>query len=129
MRILLVIFLLNTTFAIAQKVSLNEYKSDADTTKNIVNRSLFSDSLSSSFYLIINYEVKSHKHLQHSEHVYIISGEGIMHLGDSVFNVKHGDFIFIPKNTPHRLKVTQKPLKCLSIQSPYFDGTDRVMLE
>jgi mannose-6-phosphate isomerase-like protein (cupin superfamily) len=100
-----------------------------DSTKNF-NKALYSDSLASSFIIVIKKEVKLHKHVYHSEHVYFLEGEGEMVQGDKKFTVKKGDFVFIPKNTVHGLKVTSKiPVKLISVQSPYFDGTDRVFTE
>lgn len=96
----------------------------------ITNKNLFNDSLSSSFCIIIKNEVKAHKHIKHSEHVIVQSGEAVMRLGEKEFNIKEGDVIFIPKGTVHAVIVKgKKPLKVLSIQTPYFDGNDRVMME
>lgn len=95
--------------------------------ENIYNRKLAGDSLASSFCIVIKKEVKLHKHLRHSEHVLVLEGEGAMDCGEQSFHVKKGDLIFIPANTPHAVKRTGAvPLKMLSIQSPHFDGTDRV---
>ncbi|HPQ08664.1 MAG TPA: cupin domain-containing protein [Bacteroidia bacterium] len=99
-------------------------------TENLYVKSTSSDSLASGFIIVIKKEVKLHKHLNHSEHVLVIEGEGQMQLGDKTFTIKPNDLIFIPKNTPHKVITTsKKPLKVLSIQSPNFDGKDRVMLE
>jgi len=99
-------------------------------TENVYNRVAFSDSLASSFCIVIKKEVKSHKHASHSEHVIVTEGEGIMKLADKTFTIKKGDLVFIPKNTIHSVKTTSKiPLKVISIQSPMFDGTDRIMTE
>lgn len=99
-------------------------------TENIFNRSLFSDSLASSFCIIIKNEVKPHKHQYHSEHVYVIDGEAQMRLGEKTFKIKKGDLVFIPKNTVHAVKTTSKqPLKVISIQAPLFDGKDRIIIE
>lgn len=96
----------------------------------ITNKNLFNDSLSSSFCIIIKNEVKAHKHMKHSEHVIVQSGEAVMRLGEKEFTIKEGDVIFIPKGTVHAVIVKgKKPLKVLSIQAPYFDGNDRVMME
>lgn len=96
----------------------------------ITNKNLFNDSLASSFCIIIKNEVKAHKHVKHSEHVIVQSGEGVMRLGEKEFTIKEGDVIFIPKGTVHAVIVKgKKPLKVLSIQTPYFDGNDRVMME
>lgn len=100
------------------------------TYENIYNRPIYSDSLASSFVIFIKKEVKKHKHVSHSEHVYILDGEGEITIGDKKLKVKKGDIIFIPKNTFHSLKVlSEKPVKVISIQAPLFDGKDRVMAE
>ncbi|MFN4233251.1 MAG: cupin domain-containing protein [Bacteroidia bacterium] len=98
--------------------------------ENIYSEKIAEDSLSSSFIIWIKKEVKLHKHLEHSEHVYILEGEGEMQLGEKWINIKSGDLIFIPKNTPHKVKTSSTTiLKALSIQSPFFDGSDRIVLE
>lgn len=102
----------------------------ASSSDNIYVKSIAGDSLSSGFVIIIKKEVKLHKHLQHSEFVVVLEGEGKMSLGDKEFTIQKNDIIFIPKNTPHKVITTsKKPLKVVSIQSPYFDGKDRIMLE
>ena len=101
-----------------------------DSISNIYNKKLFGDSLASSFIIIIKKEVKLHRHDTHSEHIYVVSGKAQMTLGNESFDMKPGDFIFIPKGTPHKVKVISvEPFKVLSIQAPLFDGKDRVMLE
>lgn len=97
--------------------------------ENIYSRAIGSDSLASSFVIFIKKEVKKHKHVSHSEHVYVLEGEGEMLVGEKTFKIKKGDVVFIPKNTPHALKVTSSPVKVLSVQSPFFDGKDRVFVE
>ncbi len=95
--------------------------------ETFLNRKLFGDSLSSSFYIIIRNEVKRHKHLYHSEQIVVQAGEATMTLGDKQFTIKKGDVVFIPKNTYHAVEVKSKQaLKVVSIQAPFFDGTDRV---
>ena len=97
---------------------------------NVYNKALFADSLASSFVIVIKKEVKLHKHLQHSEHVVVLEGSGQMTLGNKGFGIKKGDVIFIPKNTIHSVISTgEQPLKVLSIQSPKFDGKDRIFID
>jgi mannose-6-phosphate isomerase-like protein (cupin superfamily) len=97
--------------------------------KNYV-RTLHHDSLSSSFLIIIPKEVKAHYHADHTEQVVIVSGEADMKLGDQQLHVKAGDIILIPKGTVHSVTVTsQQPLKVISLQAPYFDGKDRIVIE
>lgn len=92
-------------------------------------RALAGDSLSSSFCIVIPNEVKAHKHIWHSEQVYVLQGVGEMRLGDKQFKIQAGDLIFNSKNTVHAVKSTGNVyLKVISIQSPRFDGSDRVMV-
>ncbi|MDO9000775.1 MAG: cupin domain-containing protein [Bacteroidota bacterium] len=99
-------------------------------TENIYNKALFGDSLVSSFCIVIKNEVKLHKHEHHSEHVFVIDGEGQMSLENKLFTIKKGDLIFIPKNSIHSVKTTSKqPLKVMSIQAPIFDGKDRIIIK
>ncbi|HEY4798739.1 MAG TPA: cupin domain-containing protein [Bacteroidia bacterium] len=107
--------------------SLDTIKAPANL-ENVSSRTLYSDSLVSSFVIFIKKEVKEHKHVSHTEHVYVLEGEGEMSLGEKKFPVKKGDMIFIPKGTIHSLKVTSAtPMKVISVQAPMFDGKDRVM--
>lgn len=109
--------------------SLDTIKASANY-ENLYVRAIGSDSLSSSFVVFIKKEVKKHKHVTHTEHVYVLEGEGEMLVGDKTIQVKKGDIVFIPKNTIHSLKATSKtPVKVLSIQSPNFDGKDRIFVE
>ena len=88
------------------------------------------DSLTTSFVITIKQGVKKHLHKEHSETIHVLEGEAEMLLGDKMIHIKKGDYIFIPKNTPHKVEVTSTiPLKVLSIQAPYFDGKDRLLLE
>jgi mannose-6-phosphate isomerase-like protein (cupin superfamily) len=97
--------------------------------QNLHIEKLFGDSLCNSSLLSI-WDVKLHKHVSHSEHVYIVEGEGTMTLGDSTLILKPGLLIFIPKGTPHSAKSKRNhKLKVLSIYSPAFDGKDRIFLE
>jgi mannose-6-phosphate isomerase-like protein (cupin superfamily) len=97
---------------------------------NIYNKALFGDSLASSFVIVIKKEVRIHKHITHSEHVVVLEGKGQMTLGSQGFSIKKGDVIFIPKNTLHSVvSMGEQPLKVLSIQSPKFDGKDRVFID
>lgn len=130
MKSLLIFLLLFPAFTFAQSVQQLDHIRMPAGTDNVHNQKLYGDSLVSSFLLFIRKEVKLHKHLSHSEHVYILEDEGLMQLGEQQLKVKKGDMIFIPMNTPHAVKVTSAvPLKVISVQAPFFDGKDRVRLE
>lgn len=97
---------------------------------NVLIKKLHSDKNASAFLIFIKKEVRLHKHLMHSETIYVLDGTGDMLLGDKKVEVKKGDIIFVPENTPHRVKVTSIiPLKVISNQAPEFDGTDRVFID
>jgi mannose-6-phosphate isomerase-like protein (cupin superfamily) len=129
MKNLFLLLFLFPFFAKAQNQSLDTIKAPSNY-DNIYSRTIASDSLSSSFVIFIKKEVKKHKHATHTENVYILEGEGEMLLGDKTFKVKKGDIVFIPMNTIHSLKVTSSiPVKVLSVQSPYFDGKDRIFID
>ncbi|MGQ0827732.1 MAG: cupin domain-containing protein [Bacteroidota bacterium] len=126
---ILLLFLL-PLFAKAQSYqSLDTVKAPA-IYENVYSRAIDSDSLVSSFVIFIKKEVKKHKHVSHSEHVYVLEGEGEMLLGEKSFKIKKGDVLFIPKNTIHALKVTSvSPMKVVSVQAPFFDGKDRIFID
>ena len=129
MRVLLLITGLLTGLSGFSQVTSTDTIQSPTPDKNYV-RVLHHDSLSSSFLIIIPKEVKSHYHAMHTEQVVVLAGEADMVLGDSTLHIKAGDVIIIPKGTKHSVTVTSAvPLKIISVQAPYFDGTDRIMLE
>jgi len=98
--------------------------------EQLIVKKIAGDSLTTSFLIVIKQGVKKHFHKEHSETIYVLEGEGKMLLGEKTIQIKTGNYIFIPKNTPHKVEVTSKePLKVLSIQAPFFDGKDRIILE
>ena len=98
--------------------------------ENILVKPYSSDANSSSFIIWVKKSVRLHKHAHHTENLYVISGKGELTLGDEILIIKKGDYINIPKDTPHALKVlSSKPIKVLSIQSPKFIGADRIYLD
>jgi mannose-6-phosphate isomerase-like protein (cupin superfamily) len=52
-----------------------------------------------------------------------------MNLNGKTFDVKEGDLVVIPQGQTHSLKVKRSPVKVISIQAPFFDGKDRVIVE
>ena len=88
------------------------------------------DPLATTFIIWVKNEVKTHIHSEHTEIVYVLEGEGEMTLRDNIKTIRSGDYIFIPKGTPHSVKVkSDAPMKVMSIQTPQFDGSDRVYPE
>ena len=97
---------------------------------NISVKKTYSDTNVTSFIIWVKHDVKSHKHLSHTENIKIIEGTGEMTVGKETFLIKSGDFFVVPPNTFHAVKVTSIiPLKLISIQSPNFNGEDRIFEE
>lgn len=98
--------------------------------KDVSIKKMTSDERSSTFLIWIRSEVKAHKHLEHSEMVFVLDGKGEMRLGSKLIKVKKGDMIYIPKGEVHAVKVISKrPLKVVSVQAPEFMGKDRVFVD
>ncbi|MEZ5529835.1 MAG: cupin domain-containing protein [Porticoccaceae bacterium] len=126
---LLLLALFGFGTANAQKLLLEEIQPPADL-DNIHVAKLNSDKNASDFIVFVKKYVPLHKHVFHTETIYILEGPGVMQLGDEEFEVKSGDYIKVPENTPHGVRTTSSvPLKALSVQAPEFFGKDRVPVE
>lgn len=130
MRFLFALLLFFPSLASSQSQTGLELLSPQSDYDNISTHKLNSDSDVTSILIWIRNEVKPHRHVLHTEQVYVLEGTGRMLLGEKTIDVKAGDLIFIPKNTVHALRVTSSaPMKVLSIQAPEFDGTDRIPVD
>ncbi|MCC5923021.1 MAG: cupin domain-containing protein [Crocinitomicaceae bacterium] len=127
----LTLFLLLLLFPLCSQEVINLAKfSEADQKNGVTVKRLFGDTLSTSFFITVSDTVPTHKHDFHSEVVHVLSGEAIVYLNNKSQKVRAGDVIFIPKSTWHAVKVKEdKQLEVLSIQSPGFDGSDRIFKE
>ncbi|PKP51433.1 MAG: cupin domain-containing protein [Bacteroidetes bacterium HGW-Bacteroidetes-12] len=128
MKILIfILFLFCMKIGVAQGVLNLDTLQPKQSYENILVEPIYENENNSYYVIWIKKEVKSHKHLTHTETITVIEGEGIMTVGKNSFTIKKGDFFEIPKNTFHALKVISEiPMKVLSIQMPKFDGEDRI---
>tara|TARA_B100000212_G_C27088108_1_gene411054 strand:- start:33 stop:431 length:399 start_codon:yes stop_codon:yes gene_type:complete len=127
LNLILLMFLLNHSNAQEFVSSIDVIEPTNEDYDNISITKLSSNSDATTFAIWIKKKVKIHKHINHTEHVYIKQGKGKFQLADSLYNVKTGDLIIIPKNTWHGVIVeSRNPMKVISIQSPEFFGKDRV---
>jgi mannose-6-phosphate isomerase-like protein (cupin superfamily) len=118
-----------TSIKAQTKINVIEFqpKEDFD---NIHVVKLTTDSLASSFLIWVKKSVKAHKHEKHTENLYVLSGKGIMKVGQEEFEISAGDYLKIPMNTVHSVKViSDEPLKVISVQAPEFTGKDRVFVD
>lgn len=109
--------------------SLLEMKPEK-TFENALVQPLNSDKHGSSFLIWVKDKVAAHFHEKHTEHVYILAGEGLMKIGEEERKVSAGDLLFIPQGMVHSLIVlSDEPMKALSIQTPEFHGADRHFID
>ncbi len=99
--------------------------------QNIYSLKLADDSLQTTFLICIKKNVAEHYHQTHTENIYVIEGKADMSINGIEQRIRKGDYLNIPMGTKHAVtKVpSRKPLKVLSIQSPQFDGTDRIIIK
>jgi len=96
---------------------------------NIHVQALDSDEQASTFVIWVKKEVGAHYHKDHTEVVYVMEGHGTMTLGDTSRAIGPGDYVFIPRGTHHSVVVQgDEPMKVISIQTPAFDGSDRIFV-
>ena len=107
--------------------SVEHIKPDDEEFENISVKQLSTNNEATTFAIWIKKKVKLHKHVYHTENVIVEEGKGDFQLGDSVYQVKKGDVIVIPKDTWHGVIVNSKEtMKVISVQSPQFLGKDRI---
>ncbi|NUM32253.1 MAG: cupin domain-containing protein [Bacteroidetes bacterium] len=129
MKSILFLLMFLPCFSNAQSVFATDTLNIENTGKTQVSK-LYCDSLSCTFLIIIPDEVKAHYHATHTENIFVLEGNAIMKLGKKEIEIKKGDLIIVPAKTVHSvLNQGNKPLKVISVQSPFFDGNDRILID
>lgn len=131
MRVAILLLMVFTAITSSAQKVVNHERLTADTAYDNVHVIPFESTKdASSFIIFVKDEVPPHRHLEHTEHVYVIEGEGIMYFNGKFKNIKPGDVISIPPKTVHAVQTTSStPLKVLSVQAPEFKGNDRETVE
>ena len=80
--ILLIFILFIGLYSHAQSVLNIDTIQVRETFDNIHIKKLFSDINASNFLIFIKKEVKMHKHMTHSETIFVLEGTGVMQLGN-----------------------------------------------
>ena len=111
-------------------VNLNQivknFQTDASTANDPVKRMFICDmeSMTANIASSSGDGSKLHTQPDHDEIVIVIDGEAEFKVGDEVYRVGPGDFVFIPRNTLHgRVRTITDSMSALSIYSPFFDRT------
>ena len=111
-------------------VNLNEivrnFQTDASTANDPVKRMFICDMelMTANIASSSGDGSKLHTQPDHDEIVIVIDGEAEFKVGDEVYRVGPGDFVFIPRNTLHgRVRTITDSMSALSIYSPFFDRT------
>ena len=67
------------------------------------------------------------KHEKRSEHWYIISGSGIITLGEESFSAEPGQSFDIPVGTIHRIRAGKEKLCFIEVQTGSYFGEDDII--
>jgi quercetin dioxygenase-like cupin family protein len=71
--------------------------------------------------------VAMHRHLKSEEVVYLLSGEGVLRLGQGERTLRAGDLVVIPRDTPHAFTPTgSAPAVLLQTFVPHLIEGDRI---
>ena len=93
-------------------------------------KSLYTDSLSSSYEIIVQDSVRLHYHAEHTEHLFVLEGKARMQIDEELIEISKGEYYTIPKGAKHAVWVlSESPLKVISVQCPQFFGNDRHFIE
>ena len=69
-------------------------------------------------------EPEDHTHHTEDEIFYVLEGAITFRCGDETFDLKHGDFIFLPRGIQHGYTITNdEPVRLLVITAPIRDGS------
>ena len=82
----LILALIIAKVAQSQIIYTPDYVHPKDLNENYIEK-IYSDSLASSFLMVIVKDIELHKHVNHTEHIYVLEGTGDMHIGDENINV------------------------------------------
>ncbi|MBG6129654.1 mannose-6-phosphate isomerase-like protein (cupin superfamily) [Aquimarina sp. EL_43] len=122
-------FIISTGLFAQTKNAILDFEPDRDY-DNILVKKVYTDTHTSTFVIWIKKNVKPHKHIKHTEQVLVLEGKASVQLNDKEIIVQKGDWVTIPEQTIHAVKVLSKiPLKVISVQTPEFKGEDRVFID
>jgi mannose-6-phosphate isomerase-like protein (cupin superfamily) len=110
------------------EVALPEQALNISADGPVADANLHSDDFLTVNLLRVSSPVAMHRHLESEEVVYVISGEGILHLKDSDRPLTGGDLAIVPRNTPHGFEPTgpHPAVVLLQVFVPRFVTGDRV---
>jgi mannose-6-phosphate isomerase-like protein (cupin superfamily) len=74
--------------------------------------------------------VALHHHREIEEIYYVVSGRGLMTVGDETREVDAGDAVYVPRNHRHSLRNTgSEPIKLILVCGPAFYFEDQVFVD
>jgi mannose-6-phosphate isomerase-like protein (cupin superfamily) len=97
---------------------------------NVGVAKISTDSLHSTYIIWVDDSVRPHYHDRHTELIYVLEGEGVFYRDEEAEVIRAGDYLIILPGTVHSYKCSKgKRTKVLSIQTPEFDGSDRIWVD
>lgn len=129
--VLLIFFVVFSQAVLSQHLVCMDTMNVSQSYQNVHVIKLADDSLQTSFVIWIKNNVAEHYHQTHTENIYILEGKAEMTINGEKRMVKKGDYLNIPMSTRHAVTkvLSRKPLKVISVQSPHFDGSDRIIIK
>jgi quercetin dioxygenase-like cupin family protein len=99
--------------------------SDAERAKPVAARLIHANDQSSTFLILLNQAEIPHTHDTHDVTVVMLSGGGVLHIGDRAENVRPGDVMEIPHGVVHWAENTAPGGTVVyAVFTPPYDGTD-----
>ena len=92
-------------------------------------KELFESDALSIAHVVVSSLSKKHFHKKSEEIYYITKGEGFVVFDDKELEVKEGDTITLPRQTPHALRPKKGSFELLAISSPKWVPEDEFEVE
>ena len=109
------------------EVALPEQALNIPVENGIASANLHSDESMTVNLLRISTAIAMHRHLESEELVYVISGEGVLHVKGADRALTAGDMVVVPRNTAHAFEPTGPGAAViLQVFTPRFVTGDRV---
>jgi quercetin dioxygenase-like cupin family protein len=109
------------------EVALPEQALNIPVENGLASANLHADESMTVNLLRITTPIAMHRHLESEEFVYVISGEGMLHLKGSDRALAAGDMVVVPRNTAHAFEPTGPGAAViLQLFVPRFVEGDRV---
>ena len=68
---------------------------------------------------MVTYDIPAHTHHREDEAVFVLDGAVTIRVGDELFTLDRGDFLFMPQGVPHSIQMaSEESIRILALSSP-----------